>query len=125
MKKVIFASVMAMGLVACGGGNKEAALSKAFCMDGSSTQAQCDCMAKAAVDELDPKLQNMLLKASKAGDEDAAGEAASPTDCAELELSEPAAREDCASCDECTWDYEIGPCSNSCARCHRCRAARS
>ena len=75
MKKVIFASVMAMGLVACGGGNKEAALSKAFCMDGSSTQAQCDCMAKAAVDELDPKLQNMLLKASKAGDEEAAGEA--------------------------------------------------
>lgn len=73
MKKVILASVFALGLAACGGGGggAKAALVKSCLDDGSSDQKTCSCMADMAVDKLDPKLVNILVEASKAEDEDA------------------------------------------------------
>lgn len=69
MKKVFFASVFALALAACGGGNKEAQLAK-MCMDeGDNSSVECDCMAKTAVDKLDGDMVNLLLKAAKKGDD--------------------------------------------------------
>ncbi|MEO1554065.1 MAG: hypothetical protein AAFR82_09015 [Pseudomonadota bacterium] len=73
MKKVIIASVFALGLAACGGGGggAKAALVKSCLDDGSTDQATCSCMADLAVDKLDPKLVNILVEATEAEDEDA------------------------------------------------------
>ena len=71
MKKVIFASVFALGLAACGGGGggAKAALLKSCVDDGSTDEQTCSCMADMAVDKLDPKLVNILVEATKAEDE--------------------------------------------------------
>lgn len=73
MKKVILASVFALGLAACGGGGggAKAALVKSCLDDGSSDEKTCSCMADLAVDKLDPKLVNILVESTKAEDEDA------------------------------------------------------
>lgn len=73
MKKVILASVFALGLAACGGGGggAKAALVKSCLDDGSTDEKTCSCMADMAVDKLDPKLVNILVEATKAEDEDA------------------------------------------------------
>lgn len=73
MKKVMFASALAMGLAACGGGSggAKAALVESCMEDGSSDQETCSCMAEAAVEKLDPKMVNILVEATKAEDEDA------------------------------------------------------
>lgn len=72
MKKVILASVFALGLAACGGGGgAKAALVKSCLDDGSTDDKTCSCMADMAVDKLDPKLVNILVEATKAEDEDA------------------------------------------------------
>lgn len=73
MKKVIVASVFALGLAACGGGGggAKAALVKSCQDDGSTDEATCVCMADLAVDKLDPKLVNILVEATEAEDEDA------------------------------------------------------
>jgi basic membrane lipoprotein Med (substrate-binding protein (PBP1-ABC) superfamily) len=73
MKKVILASVFALGLAACGGGGggAKAALVKSCLDDGTTDDKTCSCMADMAVDKLDPKLVNILVEATKAEDEDA------------------------------------------------------
>ena len=73
MKKVILASVFALGLAACGGGGggAKAALVKSCLDDGSTDDKTCTCMADMAVDKLDPKLVDILVEATKAEDEDA------------------------------------------------------
>lgn len=73
MKKIIFASVFAMGLAACGGGSggAKAALVDSCIADGSTDAETCSCMADMAVDKLDPKLVDILVEATKAEDEDA------------------------------------------------------
>jgi len=73
MKKVMFASVLAMGLAACGGGGggAKAALVESCLADGGSDEKTCTCMADMAVDKLDPKLVNIIVEATKAEDEDA------------------------------------------------------
>ena len=73
MKKIIFASVFAMGLAACGGGSggAKAALVDSCIDDGSTDKETCTCMADMAVDKLDPKLVDILVEATKAEDEDA------------------------------------------------------
>lgn len=73
MKKVILASVFALGLAACGGGGggAKAALVKSCLDDGSTDEKTCSCMADMAVDKLDPKLVDILVEATKAEDEDA------------------------------------------------------
>ena len=73
MKKIIFASVLAMGLAACGGGNggAKAALLESCLEDGSTDQDTCSCMADLAIEKLDPKLVNILVEATEAEDEDA------------------------------------------------------
>jgi hypothetical protein len=72
MKKVIIASVMAIGLAACGGGGGDkAALVKACLADGDGTQKQCDCMADTFVKDLDPKVLKVIVEASKAEDSEA------------------------------------------------------
>lgn len=73
MRKVILASVFALGLAACGGGGggAKAALVKSCLDDGSTDDKTCSCMADMAVDKLDPKLVNILVEATKAEDEDA------------------------------------------------------
>lgn len=73
MKKVIIASVMAIGLAACGGGGGDkAALVKACLDDGDGTQKECECMADAFVKDLDPKVLDLIVEASKAEDSEAA-----------------------------------------------------
>lgn len=73
MNKVIFASVLAMGLAACGGGSggAKAALVQSCLDDGTSDEKTCNCMADMAVDKLDPKLVDIIVEATKAEDEDA------------------------------------------------------
>ena len=73
MNKVIFASLFAIGLAACGGagGGAKAALVKSCLDDGSTDESTCNCMADKAVNDLDPKLVNILVEATKAEDEDA------------------------------------------------------
>lgn len=73
MKRVIIASVFALGLAACGGGGggAKAALIKSCQEDGSTDDKTCSCMADMAVEKLDPKLLTILVDASKAEDEDA------------------------------------------------------
>ncbi|MEM6557852.1 MAG: hypothetical protein AAF965_14215 [Pseudomonadota bacterium] len=73
MKKVVIASMFALGLAACGGGGggAKAALVKSCLDDGSADEATCSCMADVAVDKLDPKLVNILVEATEAEDEDA------------------------------------------------------
>lgn len=73
MNKVIIASVLAMGLAACGGGSggAKAALVKSCMDDGDSDQKTCSCMADMAVEKLDPKLVNILVESTKAEDTDA------------------------------------------------------
>ena len=73
MKKVIFASMFALGLAACGGGGggAKAELIKSCLEDGSADEKTCSCMADKAVSELDPKLVKIIVEATKAEDEDA------------------------------------------------------
>ena len=74
MKKVIFASLFAIGLAACGGaggGGAKAALVQSCLDDGSTDESTCNCMADKAVSDLDPKLVDILVEATKAEDEDA------------------------------------------------------
>jgi len=73
MKKVIVASLFAMTLAACGGGSggAKSALVASCLEDGSSDEKTCNCMADMAVDKLDPKLVDIIVEATKAGDEDA------------------------------------------------------
>ncbi len=73
MKRVIIASVFALGLAACGGGNggAKAALIKSCMDDGSSDEKTCSCMADMAIEKLDPKLVDILVEASEAEDNDA------------------------------------------------------
>ncbi len=72
MKKVILASVLALGLAACGGaggGDKVAQLTKLCLEEDGSSQAECECMSKAAVDKLDPEMVDMLIEAGSKGDD--------------------------------------------------------
>ena len=73
MKKVIFASMLAVGLAACGGGGggAKAAIEQSCLEDGSTDAVTCSCMADQFVEKLDPKMLNIIVEASKAEDEDA------------------------------------------------------
>lgn len=73
MNKVIFASVLAMGLAACGGGSggAKSALVQSCLEDGDSDEKTCTCMADMAVEKLDQKLVNIIVEATKSEDEDA------------------------------------------------------
>lgn len=74
MKKVIFASLFAIGLAACGGGGAsgaKAAMVSSCLEDGGTDEATCNCMADQAIDNLDPKLVDIIVEATKAEDEDA------------------------------------------------------
>ncbi len=52
MKKVIFASVFALTLAACGGGNKATKLRIICEAEGWSTRAGCECISNLAVKKL-------------------------------------------------------------------------
>lgn len=73
MKKMIIGGMMAAGMIAltaCGGaGNAKAELVKACMAEEGSTQTECDCMANAAVEQLDGDLLKLLVKAAKSGDQ--------------------------------------------------------
>jgi|GEM_PF-1827258 len=74
MKKVFFASLFAVGLAACGGGSGSAAKTVIVdsCMEeGDASAETCNCMADQFVENLDPKLLNLIVEASNAEDEDA------------------------------------------------------
>ncbi len=73
MKKVIFASMFAIGLAACGGGagGKEATLTKMCVEEGDNTQEECACMATQMVEKLDPDMVDLMVEASKAENEEA------------------------------------------------------
>ncbi|MEL7043043.1 MAG: hypothetical protein AAGL90_16105 [Pseudomonadota bacterium] len=73
MKNALFACAFALGLAACGGGggSAKAALVKSCLDDGGSDEATCTCMADLAVENLDPKLVDMIVEATEAEDEDA------------------------------------------------------
>lgn len=73
MKKIIIASMFALGLAACGGagGGAKATIAQA-CLDEDGTDEKtCNCLADKAVNELDPKLVNILVESTKAEDDDA------------------------------------------------------
>ena len=71
MKNFIFASALAMGLAACGGGGgAKAALVKACTEDGTDV-AECQCMADAAAEELDASTFDKLVQLAKEGGESA------------------------------------------------------
>jgi len=73
MKKMIIGGMMAAGMIALtacgGGGNAKAELVKACMAEEGSTQSECDCMADAAVEQLDDDLLKILVKAAKSGDQ--------------------------------------------------------
>ncbi|MEM8615786.1 MAG: hypothetical protein AAGF20_02520 [Pseudomonadota bacterium] len=74
MKKLVLGAAVAFGMVglaACGGGsgNAKAELVKACMKEEGSSQSECDCMADAAVDQLDSELLGKLVSAAKKGDD--------------------------------------------------------
>ena len=71
MKYAFMASVMALGLAACGGGGGggKAALIKACTADGQGTKEECTCMADAAEEKLDKPLFTKLVKAATNGED--------------------------------------------------------
>ncbi len=71
MKKLAFVSALAFGLAACGGGggNAKAKLVKACLAEDGSSESECNCMADAAVEKLDPELLAMVVKAAESGDD--------------------------------------------------------
>lgn len=73
MKNLLIGGAVAAGLIglsACGGaGNARAELVKACLAEEGSTQTECDCMADAAVEQLDDDLLKVLVKAAKSGDQ--------------------------------------------------------
>ena len=74
MKKLLIASVFALGLAACGGGGGNAAKTAILdsCLEEADADAEtCNCMADQFVDKLDPKMLDLIVEASKAEDEDA------------------------------------------------------
>ncbi len=87
MKYSVLAAALAFGVAACGGGggNAKAKLVKACMAEDGSTQSECDCMADAAVEKLDPKLLNLMVKAAESGDD---SDAAMSEMMAELEPDE-------------------------------------
>ena len=73
MKKVVLASMFALGIAACGGGSGDvkAALIKS-CVDGGEASAeQCECMSGEFVDNLDPAMLDLIVESTKAEDADA------------------------------------------------------
>jgi hypothetical protein len=74
MKKMFVGGLMAAGLIglaACGGGggNPKAELIKACMAEEGSTAQECECMADAAVEQLDKDLLKILVDAAKSGDQ--------------------------------------------------------
>lgn len=73
MKKLFIGGLMSAGLIAlsaCGGaGDARAELVKACLAEEGSTQQECDCMADAAVEQLDDDLLKVLVDAAKSGDQ--------------------------------------------------------
>ncbi|MEM1035763.1 MAG: hypothetical protein AAGI14_03270 [Pseudomonadota bacterium] len=73
MKKMFMGTLVAVGLIglsACGGGgDPRAELVKACLAEDGSTQTECDCMADAAVEQLDDDLLKILVDAAKSGDQ--------------------------------------------------------
>lgn len=72
MRNVILASVLAIGLAACGGaggGDKTAKLTKLCLDEGGSSAAECECMSKAAVEKLDGDMVDLLIEAGSKGDD--------------------------------------------------------
>ncbi len=66
MKKVIFASVFALTLVACGGGNKATQLTKMCVTAEWSTRAGCECISNLAIKELDGDVVDAALMSDAA-----------------------------------------------------------
>jgi len=70
MKKLAFVGALAFGLAACGGGgNAKDKLVKACMAEDGSTEAECTCVADAAVEKLDPELLDIIVKAAESGDD--------------------------------------------------------
>lgn len=74
MKKLFIGGLMSAGLIALsacggGGGDARAELVKACLAEDGSTQEECDCMADAAVEQLDDDLLKILVDAAKSGDQ--------------------------------------------------------
>lgn len=73
MKKLFIGGLMSVGLIALsacgGGGDARAELVKACLAEEGSTQEECDCMADAAVEQLDKDLLKILVDAAKSGDQ--------------------------------------------------------
>ena len=76
MKYAIAASMMALGLAACGGGggNAKAEFIDECVKESGQDQAMCECQAEAMVDALGDDKFNKMVKLAKAGDEAAAEE---------------------------------------------------
>lgn len=75
MKNLLIAGVMVLGLAACGGsgGDAKSKLVKACLDEGGTAEAECNCMADAAVENLDADLLGKMVQAAESGsDSDAA-----------------------------------------------------
>ena len=70
MRKIVAVTVFTLAVAACGSaGSKEAKLTDLCMKDGGTSKAECECMSKAAVEKLDGKLIDKLIKASEKGDD--------------------------------------------------------
>lgn len=76
MKKLIMGGLVAaglFGLAACGGGGGAKAKLVKACMDEpDSTQELCDCMANAAVEELDKDMLKIMVDMAEQSDQSSA-----------------------------------------------------
>ncbi|MEO0451101.1 MAG: hypothetical protein AAFZ74_12380 [Pseudomonadota bacterium] len=68
MKHIIFITVSAMALVACGSGGKKQAMISACVDQGGNSQANCTCIADTAENMLDSGLFAKLADSTASGE---------------------------------------------------------
>lgn len=70
MKYSVLATLLALGLVACGGGQSDRQVLVEACMaEQDMDQASCECLADNAEEQLDGELYSVMVQAARDGEE--------------------------------------------------------
>lgn len=70
MKHAVLATLLALGLSACGGGQSDRqVLIDACTAEQDMDQASCECLADNAEEQLDDELYGIMVQAARDGDE--------------------------------------------------------
>lgn len=69
MRKLFLVSAGLLALAACGGGGDRAAIVNSCVENSDMNQADCECMADAAKDNLDPALYKKFASAVRSGED--------------------------------------------------------